>query len=87
VGVGAPGQAEPVLCVEMEPHRQVDDSDQVRGELLEYGARYEHTAGIKHILFHEKFPVDIRHNSKIFREKLAVWAAGQFGADLVKPGH
>ena len=27
------------------------------------------------ILFHPSFPVDIRHNSKIFREKLAVWAA------------
>ena len=26
-------------------------------------------------LFHPAFPVDIRHNAKIFREKLAVWAA------------
>jgi hypothetical protein len=26
-------------------------------------------------LFHHSFPVDIRHNSKIFREKLARWAA------------
>ena len=25
-------------------------------------------------LFHPSFPVDIRHNAKIFREKLAVWA-------------
>jgi len=25
-------------------------------------------------LFHKAFPVDIRHNSKIFREKLAIWA-------------
>ena len=26
---------------------------------------------------HPKFPVDIRHNAKIGREKLAVWAARQ----------
>ena len=26
------------------------------------------------MLFHKSLPVDIRHNSKIFREKLAVWA-------------
>jgi hypothetical protein len=26
------------------------------------------------ILFHENFPVDIRHNAKIFRELLADWA-------------
>ena len=30
---------------------------------------------IKTFLFHPAFPVDIRHNAKIFREKLAVWAA------------
>ena len=34
-----------------------------------------HTRRIETILFHPSFPVDIRHNSKIFREKLAVWAA------------
>ena len=26
------------------------------------------------MLWHAKFPVDIRHNAKIFREKLAIWA-------------
>ncbi len=26
------------------------------------------------ILFHKSFPVDIRHNCKIFREQLADWA-------------
>jgi len=29
------------------------------------------------VLFHPSFPVDIRHNSKIFREKLAIWAEKQ----------
>jgi hypothetical protein len=32
------------------------------------------TAGIGDFLFHRRFPVDIRHNAKIFREQLAVWA-------------
>jgi hypothetical protein len=32
------------------------------------------TEDIRHFLFHHDFPVDIRHNAKIFREKLAVWA-------------
>jgi hypothetical protein len=32
------------------------------------------TEDIDTILFHRAFPVDIRHNSKIFREKLTVWA-------------
>ena len=34
-----------------------------------------HTRVIQTILFHPGFPVDIRHNAKIFREKLAAWAA------------
>ena len=29
---------------------------------------------VEHLLVHESFPVDIRHNAKIFREKLAAWA-------------
>ena len=33
------------------------------------------TERISDFLFHPEFPVDVRHNAKIFREKLAVWAA------------
>jgi len=29
------------------------------------------------VLFHPEFPVDMRHNAKIFREKLALWAERQ----------
>lgn len=35
------------------------------------------TADIGHYYFHPGFPVDIRHNAKIFREKLAVWVEKQ----------
>ncbi|MFT7320826.1 MAG: hypothetical protein ACI8SI_002378, partial [Congregibacter sp.] len=32
---------------------------------------------IERVLFHPGFPVDTRHNSKIGREKLALWATNQ----------
>jgi olefin beta-lactone synthetase len=65
---------EPVLCVEREPGATIAD-EKLREELLKLGAVHAHTSAIRHILFHPAFPVDIRHNAKIFREKLAVWAA------------
>ncbi len=37
------------------------------------------TENIQRFLIHPDFPVDIRHNAKIFREKLSVWAANQLG--------
>lgn len=80
VGVGVAGVAHPVLCVEMEAGEPRDGGYEVREELLERGAAHGHTAGIRDVLFHDRFPVDIRHNSKIFREKLAVWAAERVGA-------
>jgi len=43
-------------------------------ELLVLGGAHPMTRPIHTVLFHPSFPVDIRHNAKIFREKLAVWA-------------
>ena len=76
VGVGNYGQQTPVLIVEREPIRGLSNS-QITEALLALGADYEHTRSIKTILFHDSFPVDVRHNAKIQREKLAIWAAGQ----------
>jgi hypothetical protein len=42
---------------------------------LDLGSQHEITRQIKIVLFHDAFPVDIRHNAKIFREQLARWAA------------
>lgn len=67
-------ETEPVLCVEREPGDATPDAS-LRSQLLEIGAKFPHTANIRTILFHPAFPVDVRHNSKIFREKLAIWAA------------
>lgn len=74
VGVRAGRLLKPVLCVELEKSGRRASETRVREELLELGAKYEHTASIRTILFHDAFPVDIRHNAKIFREKLARWA-------------
>lgn len=76
VGLGMLGSQHPVLCVELEKKSGKTEQEQIRKELFELGGRYPHTRNIRTILFHQAFPVDIRHNAKIFREKLAVWAAG-----------
>ncbi len=74
VGVRRNGITEPVLCVERDPEGPPLSDEQLRRDLLELGASRPHTRAIRTILFHPGFPVDIRHNSKIFREKLAEWA-------------
>jgi hypothetical protein len=47
----------------------------VQVELVDLAARHDLTRDIKIVLFHDAFPVDIRHNAKIFRERLAAWAS------------
>jgi acyl-CoA synthetase (AMP-forming)/AMP-acid ligase II len=78
VGVGPPGRMRPVLCVEPRAWpRSRGDRERLRRSLLDLGASQPHTRPIQTILFHRAFPVDIRHNAKIFRERLAAWAAGK----------
>lgn len=74
VGVGAPGAQRPVLCVELAPGTDAREWVRIESELRSLGARHRHTAALATFLRHPKFPVDIRHNAKIGREKLAVWA-------------
>ncbi len=50
---------------------------QLIAELRELGAQQPMTAMIATFLFHPAFPVDVRHNAKIFRERLALWATRQ----------
>jgi len=75
VGVpgGAAGMQTPVLCVELIPGRQ--PSGRITRELLEIGAANPKTSSITRVLYHRGFPVDTRHNAKIQREQLALWAA------------
>jgi acyl-coenzyme A synthetase/AMP-(fatty) acid ligase len=74
VGVRQTDRTVPVLCVEPSHRLTSAEQERVRRELLQRGSFYAHTRLISIVLFHPSFPVDIRHNSKIFREKLAVWA-------------
>ena len=63
----------PVLCVEKVTDSTQDESQLTR-ELLAIAQEHEHTRDIDTVLFHDSFPMDVRHNAKIFREKLAEWA-------------
>jgi acyl-CoA synthetase (AMP-forming)/AMP-acid ligase II len=74
VGVGPRPKQKPVICIELEKTQRKKNKHQIARELLELGKESVITREIDTILFHKAFPVDIRHNSKIFREKLSVWA-------------
>jgi hypothetical protein len=74
VGIGSPPDQKPVICIELEHEKKKYKKKKIKKELFELAQQNELTKSIKTILFHNAFPVDIRHNSKIFREKLAVWA-------------
>ncbi|RMF83127.1 MAG: peptide synthase [Planctomycetota bacterium] len=86
VGVGPADSQTPVLCVELEPpaDRPAPAASltwpNIRDELSAWAQRYDLTRSIRHFLPHRGFPVDVRHNAKIFREKLAVWAERQVSA-------
>ncbi|MDP3283289.1 MAG: peptide synthase, partial [Desulfobacterales bacterium] len=73
VGIGKKPNQRPVICIETEGEVKTDKG-KLEKELLAIAVKHELTKDIKTILFHKSFPVDIRHNSKIFREKLAAWA-------------
>jgi len=50
------------------------DYQQLQAELLELAAQHATTQNVSQLLFHRSLPVDVRHNAKINREQLAVWA-------------
>ena len=78
VGVGPPPRQRPVIIVEPWPEkrpRAASDELQLIQELRHLGQQHSHTRDIRDFFIRESLPVDIRHNAKIFREQLAVWAA------------
>ena len=80
VGIGPAGRQRPVIVIEPHPDKfptTVDATARFTEELLRLGAANPLTAGITSVLFHRAFPVDVRHNVKISRDKLAAWAAEQ----------
>ena len=73
--VGAGGKA--VLCVETAARPDRQGRERIHTDLLQMARSHARFQVIETVLFHQAFPVDIRHNSKIGREKLAAWAQAQ----------
>lgn len=77
VGLGERGSQVPVMIIEPEKGcfpRTRASAEAFKQELLRLAAVHEQCREIRDLMFHRSFPVDIRHNAKIFREKLAQWA-------------
>jgi acyl-CoA synthetase (AMP-forming)/AMP-acid ligase II len=81
VALGKPGQQLPVLCVELAAGVGRRAWPRIKHELGELALTHAHTRQLSRFLHHPGFPVDIRHNAKIGREKLALWASQQPGAN------
>jgi olefin beta-lactone synthetase len=82
VGVGPPEGQRPLIVVEPWPGK-IPKGKRARraliAELAELARANPITAAIHDFLIHRAMPVDVRHNAKIFREKLAAWAARKLG--------
>jgi acyl-CoA synthetase (AMP-forming)/AMP-acid ligase II len=78
VGLGEKGQQTPVIVAEPEAGQFPADSSskqQLIDELLQLGQGNPMTADIRRVILRQALPVDTRHNIKIKREQLALWAA------------
>lgn len=74
VGIDRGGEfAVPVIVIE-PTQPAVKEDNEIISEVKQLCAGHPLTKSIEHVLVNPSFPVDIRHNAKIFREKLAVWA-------------
>ncbi|RCS54396.1 peptide synthase [Bremerella cremea] len=85
VGIGPEGAKIPVVIVEPWPGQypnSPEEIDTLLDELHEIGNKNALTQRIEHFLLHPNFPVDVRHNAKIFREKLTIWAEDRLEAIL-----
>jgi acyl-coenzyme A synthetase/AMP-(fatty) acid ligase len=77
VGVGPRGEQQPAIVVELLSGRVPRGSARGRfiSELRTLAMSSPLTAAVRNFLIHPSLPVDLRHNVKISREQLAVWAA------------
>ena len=75
VGLGAPGDERPVLCVELEQGHTWSPALEAELRAMAVGTPWEGV--VQALLPHPGFPTDARHNSKIRNEDLKVWAASQ----------
>jgi len=71
------GRTVPAVCIELQRAEDRRDWESIKKELRQLASRFSVTAAIRHFFLHPGFPVDIRHNAKIDRGALALWAARQ----------
>ncbi|MDR0549188.1 MAG: AMP-binding protein [Deltaproteobacteria bacterium] len=83
VGVGPAGQRKPVVVVEPITCLNQEKWRELVGELKKLGQANPRTRAITNFLKRNSFPMDIRHNAKIGREKLAIWATKQVDGDRI----
>ena len=84
VGIGEFGNHVPALIAEPLQDEYPNSKQEIvalLNELRALAANNPLTEQIEHFLLHPSFPVDIRHNAKIFREKLTVWATERLEND------
>ena len=74
VGIGPKPNQRPVMCIEFEQEVPPTKHPKRLSELQEIAKTHTSTLGIQDFLPHPGLPVDIRHNAKINREKLSLWA-------------
>jgi acyl-coenzyme A synthetase/AMP-(fatty) acid ligase len=72
VGIGPRDAQTPIVVLELASGARVAD---VGREVLALLRQYERSRLVERLLVHPQLPTDIRHNAKIQREALAIWAA------------
>ncbi|SFD13567.1 olefin beta-lactone synthetase [Pseudoalteromonas denitrificans] len=77
VAITHKNSTKPLLCIELNKGVKISEFE-LFSQLTDIGKNFAQTKGISDFLIHPSFPVDIRHNAKIFREKLAIWAQKKF---------
>jgi acyl-coenzyme A synthetase/AMP-(fatty) acid ligase len=79
VGAGPLGDQKPVIIVELKFRLKGSAWPGLAAELAALAKTNPRTLAIETFLRHPAFPVDPRHNAKINREALAVWAGKKLG--------
>lgn len=75
VGARVGGRTVPVMCIEPWEMPRDAAATALMEAMRALAQRHDVTRPIERFLLHPAFPVDVRHNAKIRREDLAVWAA------------
>ena len=76
VGIERTNNVLPIICIEQLKTSKMS-KPKLFYELRLIAKSTKQTEDLNDFLIHKNFPMDIRHNAKIFREKLAQWALNE----------